>query len=151
MTYEKVCDNIDNIIDVCDNDLNNSYQLLNIIKNYIKTADIFVGDITPDYIINNTILLPNPNAMNELGYALRYFENSNIILLLNKKICDKIPSMLSGFELLYYNSDYTYYYFDIVDKIKSKGNNYKSNEGCKTFDYSLLQKFITSLHECVII
>jgi len=83
--------------------------------------------------------------MIELGYALRYFENSNIILLLNKKICDKIPSMLSGFELLYYNSDDTDYYLDIVDKIKSNVNNYKSNEGWKTFDYSLSQQFITAL------
>ena len=61
--------------------------------------------------------------MFELGYALRYFENSNIILLLNKKICDKISSMLSGLELLYYNSDDTDYYLDI------NVNNYKSNEG----------------------
>ena len=45
--------------------------------------------------------------MIELGYALQYFENSNIILLLNEKISKIIPSMLSGFELLYYNSDET--------------------------------------------
>lgn len=79
--YEKVCDNVDNIINVCNNDPNNSHQLLNKIKNHIKTADI-----TPDYIINDTILLPNPNTIIELGYALHYFENSNIILLLNEKI-----------------------------------------------------------------
>ncbi len=45
--------------------------------------------------------------MIKLGYALQYFENSNIILLLNEKISKNIPSMLSGFELLYYNSDET--------------------------------------------
>jgi hypothetical protein len=145
ITYEKVCDNVDNIIDVCNSDPNNSHQLLNKIKNHIKTADIFVCDITPDYIINDTISLPNPNAMIELGYALRYFENSNIILLLNEKISKIKPSMLSGFEITNYNSDDTDYYLNIVDKIKSNVNNYKSNDGWKTFDYSLSQKFITSL------
>ena len=85
LTYNKVCDNVDNIIDVCNSDPNNSHQLLNKIKNHIKTADIFVCDITPDCMINDIISFPNPNAMIELGYALRYFENSNIILLLNEK------------------------------------------------------------------
>ena len=109
MTYEKVCEKIDekidNIIDVCNNDPNNFYQLLNKIK--------------------------NPNAMIELGYTLRYFENSNIILLLNEKISKIKPSMLSGFEITNYNSDDTDdtddtdYYLNIVDKIKSNVNNYK--------------------------
>ena len=45
--------------------------------------------------------------MIELGSALQYFENSNIILLLIEKISKNIPSMLLGFELLYYNSDET--------------------------------------------
>ena len=109
MTYDKVCEKIDNIIDVDDNDINNSHQLLNKIKNHIKSADIFVCDITPDWILNDNTSLPNPNAMIELGFALQYFENSNIILLLelNKKISKIIPSMLSGFELLYYNTDET--------------------------------------------
>ena len=83
--------------------------------------------------------------MIELGYALQYFENSNIILLLNEKISKIIPSMLSGFELLYYNSDDTDYYLNIVEKIESNVNNYKSNDGWKTFNYSLSQKFIISL------
>ena len=151
ITYEKVCDNVDNIIDVCNSDPNNSHQLLNKIKNHIKTADIFVCDITPDYIINDIISLPNPNAMIELGYALRYFENSNIILLLNEKISKIKPSMLSGFEITNYNSDDTDYYLNIVDKIKSNVNNYKSNDGWKTFDYSLSQRFITSLQVSLIL
>lgn len=146
MTYEKVCEKLDDIIiDVCNNDSNNSHQLLNKIKNHIKTADIFVCDITPDYILNYNVSLPNPNAMIELGYALRYFENSNIILLLNEKICNKIPSMLSGFEITNYNSDNNEYHLDIIEKIKSNINNYKSNDGWNTFEYSLSQKFITSL------
>jgi hypothetical protein len=145
MTYDKVCEILDNIIDVDDNDINNSHQLLNKIKNHIKSADIFVCDITPDYILNDNVSLPNPNTMIELGYALQYFENSNIILLLNEKISKNIPSMLSGFELLYYNSDNIDYYLNIVEKIESNVNNYKSNDDWKTFNYSLSQKFITSL------
>ena len=61
ITYDKVCEKLDNIIDVCNNDSNNSHQLLDKIKNHIKSADIFVCDITPDFILNNindTILLP---------------------------------------------------------------------------------------------
>jgi hypothetical protein len=147
MTYYKVCENLDNIIDVDNNDLNNSHQLLDKIKNHIKSADIFVCDITPDYILNDNVSLPNPNAMIELGYALQYFENSNIILLLNEKISKNIPSMISGFEITYYNTDVTNYYLDIVEKIKSNINNYyvESNEGWKTFNYQLSQNFITTL------
>jgi len=103
-------------------------------------------DITPDYILNDNTTLPNPNAMIELGYALQYFEHSNIILLLNKKISKNIvPSLLLGFDLLYYDTDETEYYLDIVEKIKSNVNNYKSDDGWKTFNYQLSKKFITSL------
>ena len=152
MTYDKVCEKLDNIIiDVCNNDINNSHQLLDKIKNHIKSADIFVCDITPDYILNDNTSLPNPNAMIELGFALQYFEKSNIILLLNEKISKIIPSMLSGFDLLYYNTDVTDYYLDIVGKLKINVNNYsiESNDGWKTFNYSLSQKFIISLQGIV--
>jgi len=147
MTYDKVCKKLDNIIiDVCNNDKNNSHQLLNKIKNHIKSADIFVCDITPDWILNDNVSLPNPNVMIELGFALQYFEKSNIILLLNEKISKIIPSLLSGFDLFYYNSDDTDYYLNIVEKIESNNNNnYKSNDGWKTFNYQLSDKFITSL------
>jgi len=40
-----------------------------------------VCDITPDHIIDNEVILPNPNVMIELGYALQYFETNNIIIL----------------------------------------------------------------------
>ena len=54
--------------------------------------------------------------MIELGFTLHYFENSNIILSvqLNKKTNDKIPLILSGFDLLYYNTNETKYYLDIL-------------------------------------
>lgn len=146
LTYDKVCDNLDNIIDVDNNDLNNSHQLLTKIKNHIKTADIFVCDMTPDSFVPNTDTpLPNPNVMLELGYALEYFESNNIILLLNESITKNIPSMLSGFEILYYNSTNEEYYLDIVEKIKSNVNNYKLKEGWTNFKYQLSDKFLNSL------
>jgi len=77
--------------------------------------------------------------MIELEYALRYFENSNIILLLNEKISKIKASMLSEFEITNYNSDDTDYYLNIVDKIKSNINNYKSNDGWKI--YNILTRY----------
>ena len=92
-TYLKISEKLkDTIIDVSINP-NNYSRLLDKITYNIKKADIFVCDLTPDTI---EYLYPNPNVMLELGYALRYFENSNIILLLNEKISKIKPSMLSG-------------------------------------------------------
>jgi hypothetical protein len=63
--------------------------------------------------------------MLELGYALDTFGNYNIILLCNDKISKKVPSMLGGFEITYYNSDDGYDYFmNIVDKILNNLINY---------------------------
>lgn len=146
ITYNVVCEELDDlIIDVSNNDSENSHQLLNKIKNHIKSADIFIADITPDYEINDNIPLPNPNVMMELGYALQYFEQSNIILLLNKKISNKIPSMLSGFEILHYDSNDKDYHLDIIEKIVRNVNNYESKEGWITFNYSLSQNFMNKI------
>lgn len=59
ITYDKVYNNLYNIIDVDNNDINNSHQLLNKIKNHIKSADIFICDITLYYILNDNVSLPN--------------------------------------------------------------------------------------------
>jgi hypothetical protein len=146
MTYEKVCEKLDIIIDVDNNDINNSHQLLDKIKNHIKSSNLFVCDITPDNFVPNTeISLPNPNTMIELGYALQYFETNNIILLLNDKISKNKPSMLSGFEITFYNSDSPDYYLDIIEKIESNMNNLYNKIGWSNFIYSLSDKFIISL------
>ena len=125
-TYNKICEKIDDIIiDVDNNDPLNSHQLLDKIKNHIDTSIIFVADITPDYILYD-IPLSNPNVMLELGYALDTFGNYNIILLCNDKISKKVPSMLGGFEITYYNSDDgDDYFMNIVDKILNNLINYK--------------------------
>jgi hypothetical protein len=146
ITYDKICEEFkDIIIDVDNNDLNNSHQLLTKIKNHIKKADIFVCDITPDAFVPNTETpLPNPNVMLELGYALEHFESNNIILLLNENISKDVPSMLSGFEITYYNSKDDEYYLNIVEKIKSSIKNLY-DKGWTNFKYQLTDKFITSL------
>lgn len=147
-TYDKVCEKLNNIIIDVDNNTNNDNNLLDKIKNHINEADIFVCDITPDYILNENISLPNPNVMLELGYALDKFNKNNIIIILNEKITKIIPSMIHGFEILYYNSESTEYEMYIVDKINEFINNiYNPNEkiGWKTIDYKLSDKFITSI------
>lgn len=147
-TYDKVCNMInDIIIDVDKNDKLNSNDLLTKIKNHIEEALIFVADITPDNILAD-IPLPNPNVMLELGYALDTFDNSNIILLCNEKISKKVPSMLAGFNILYYNSNNNEYFLDIVDKINENLEKYKNIEDTKgwdTYSYKLSNNFISKL------
>ena len=55
--------------------------------------------------------------MLELGYALDKFNKNNIIIILNKRITKIIPSIINNFEILYYNTELTYYEPVIVDKI----------------------------------
>ena len=54
--------------------------------------------------------------MLELGYTLDKF-NKNIILISNAKITQIIPSIINGFEILYYNTELIDYESFIVDKI----------------------------------
>jgi hypothetical protein len=154
-TYEKICDKIgDIIIDVDFNDKDNSNQLLDKIKRHIDSADIFVCDVTPDYLIqDNKIPLPNPNAMVELGYALSKFEGGNIILLLDKKITKEVPSMLKGFNITYYDSSGENYHTDIVEKINENIKNLteynKTEKGWIAFDYKLSDKFTILLQKII--
>ena len=153
-TYDKICEKLGEIIiDVDFNDKDNSHQLLDKIKGHIDSADIFVCDVTPDYELNEKIPLPNPNVMLELGYALRLFEGSNIILLLDEKITKEVPSMLKGFNIIYYDSSEDDYYLDIVGKIKEnikKLTQYnKTEKGWVTFDYVLSEKFMASLRQVI--
>ncbi|KQZ91796.1 hypothetical protein G6M12_24300 [Agrobacterium tumefaciens] len=50
----------------------------------IREAAVFVADVTP---VGKTVggkLLPNPNVMIELGYALRVLEHERIVLVMNR-------------------------------------------------------------------
>lgn len=103
-TYNLINQKI-NVIDVCINDNQNSNYILDKIKNHIFCADIFICDITPDYEYKNNMIVINPNVMLELGYALNYFDNNNLIFICNsnntsdidsndhKLMKDKIPSL----------------------------------------------------------
>lgn len=163
-TYYKVCEKLnDIIIDVDNNDMLNSNNLLDKIKNHINKALVFVADITPDNDITNEIPLSNPNVMLELGYALSLdtFDNSNIILLCNENISKKVPSMLGGFNILYYNTnDNKEYFLDIVDKINENLEKYNNitdkmndnlgkheniEDNWETFSYKLSDNFISKL------
>lgn len=150
-TYDKICEQMDDIIiDVDNNDILNSNQLLDKIKNHIDTAIIFIADVTPDYILNN-IPLSNPNVMLELGYALDIFGDSNIILLCNEKFSKNIPSLLAGFEITFYNSDDDEYYMNIIEKINNNLDNYmlnykdENNTGWTSYNYLLSDNFLSTL------
>lgn len=144
-TYLKVSKELSNlIIDVDNNDKQNSSQLLNKITNHIDSASVFICDITPD-TTNESFEYPSPNVMLELGYALKHFSDSNIILLLNTDVSNKVPSMLQGFYILEYNKlddNDDDYYLDIVNKIEETINNIGTNKDWITFDYQLNDKFI---------
>ncbi len=173
------------IIDVDNNDIDNNVFLIEKIKYHIDNSHIFVCDITPDYVIdeikkvinemnlvhnnipNNEIenyydkkySSINSNVMLELGYALSSFNNSNILLVQNEKTIKKIPSLLNGFTILYYNSENIDYHLDIIDKISEFKNNYfnlldenyKNDDDVtdkfKIYRYHLSVKFKTQINE----
>jgi hypothetical protein len=142
-TYIKISEKLkDTIIDV-DLNPNNYSRLLDKITYHIKKADIFVCDLTPD---TNEYFYPNPNVMLELGYALEKFENNNIIYILNENYKISLPSMIEGVNLIKYTVDSSDdYYSEIIDCIESSIKNLYNKNEWNTFEYSLSQKFITSL------
>jgi len=142
-TYLKISEKIKyTIIDVSINP-NNYSRVLDKITYHIKKADIFVCDLTPD---THEYLYPNPNVMLELGYALEKFENNNIIYILNENYKITLPSMIEGINLIKYTyEDNDDYYSEIIDCIESNIKNLYNKNEWNTFEYSLSQKFITSL------
>lgn len=163
--YNKINEKLnEEIIDV--DKSNNNNQLFNKISNYIDDCNIFVCDITPDYIFNsndqklwypsetnNTIPISDlkyfisPNVMLELGYYFKINKNNNLILLcdINKtnKISDLIPSMLQGFFIHYYNSSDDEYYKSIIESINEINDNY--NKEWLIFDYKLSENSEVSI------
>ena len=89
-TYDLVSNNA-NIIDVCFNDNKNSNYILDKIKNHIIDADIFICDITPDYDYDGRTFI-NSNVMLELGFAMNYFDNNNLIFICNSNYQSDIDS-----------------------------------------------------------
>ncbi|NSY41935.1 hypothetical protein [Agrobacterium tumefaciens] len=66
-------------------DVGGSPPIADTILRKIREAGVFIADVTPvGTSKNGQKLLPNPNVMIELGYALRVLEHERIVLLMNR-------------------------------------------------------------------
>ena len=81
-----------------------SPEIINAILNKIDNSLIFIADITP-IIRKENDLIPNPNVMFELGYAISSLWQSRVILLLNKKYgeCENLPFDIQHKRITIYN------------------------------------------------
>ena len=103
------------------------------IVNDVKTAELFICDITPDYNDNNMSFIDS-NTMIQLGIALQLFKNNNILLLLDESITKNVPNILKKCNIYYYNSTLNNYHLEIIDKIKINNMNYNLSINDKYFD-----------------
>jgi len=90
-------------IKIIDTDYKNIYNnniLFENIKRNIDNAQIFICDLTPDYVdinhenLNNNKIYHNANVMLEIGYASKI--NIPIIYIINTSQRDYLPSLLKG-------------------------------------------------------
>lgn len=66
-------------------DVGGSPPIADTILRKIREAGVLIADVTPvGTSKNGQKLLPNPNVMIELGYALRVLEHERIVLLMNR-------------------------------------------------------------------
>jgi len=108
--FNKLSDyfNKDNEI-ITDVDNNKDKLLLTNIIKHIESSDIFICDITSD---NKSIY--NPNVMFELGNAYNFFNEDNILILLNTTFSKDRPSLLEGIKYEEYQNEG---YFEIIKNI----------------------------------
>ncbi len=122
----------------------------------IKECDLFVCDLTPDYILNEewgedtkNVPLTNPNVMFEVGYALsmQHLNQSNIIFLLNTKITKKRPSLVEGYHYFGCDSDDKNYHKNIINFIEKlcDVNPFMNSDGWCSQKYTLTDKFLASM------
>ena len=147
--FDKLFDffNKDNEI-ITDVDNNKDKLLLpNIIK-HIESSDILICDITPDNIDSDKNPIYNPNVMFELGNAYNYFNEDNILILLNTTFSKDRPSLLEGIKYEEYQNEG---YDDIIkEKIEKMIENNKSYHKWKTIIYSLpdlILKYIKNIFD----
>jgi hypothetical protein len=147
--FEKMCEyfNKDNEI-ITDVDNNKDKLLLpNIIK-HIESSDIFICDITSDNIDSNNKPTYNSNVIFELGNAYNYFNEENILILLNTTFSKNRPSLLEGIKYEEYQNEG---YDDIIkEKIEKMIENNKSYHKWKTIIYSLpdlILKYIKNIFD----
>lgn len=124
MFYDKVCQKMcEENIHICDPENNViDSNLLEKICSQIDSSMVFVCDITPMYVINDTIPLMNSNSSIELGYAIEKKNKKNILLLIDNKYKNNIPSLLKEFHYHVYENDNDEYVNTIVEQIKSMLN-----------------------------
>jgi hypothetical protein len=135
--FEKMFEyfNKDNEI-ITDVDNNKDKLLLpNIIK-HIESSDIFICDITPDNIDSDKNPIYNPNVMFELGNAYNYFNEENILILLNTTFSKNRPSLLEGIKYEDYENNEESFEM-IKEKIEKIINNNKSYYKWTIIRYSL--------------
>ena len=150
MTYDKVCETIEGkenkygftVIDV---DNGNNNMIFDKMKQHIQNCDLFVCDITPDIVMENDTVLPNPNVMLELGYAqsLDKFFETNILFMINNKISKKVPSLLAGITYCEYSSDDIDYHKGIIEQIQQRLRNINQEYSCwMSIIYKLNHRFL---------
>jgi len=126
---------------------NNKDKLLlpNIIK-HIESSDIFICDITPDNIDSEKNPIFNPNVMFELGNAYNYFNEDNILFLLNTTFSKDRPSLLEGIKYEEYQNNDEAYYEMIKERIEKMIEN--NNSKWKNIIYLLpdvILKYINNI------
>jgi len=116
--YEEIAEYFDTnalnikILDVDTFPSNNSSFLGNLVDNLLW-ADIFVCDVTPDFIPAEHIgkeemeITPciNANVMYELGYFEHLKDHRDVIMILNQDVCECVPSMLRGHYITRYQGN----------------------------------------------
>lgn len=73
------------------------------------SADIFIYNITLDSTDDEN-----------LNVILKKYQNENIIILLDISITYNIPSFISNYEIVYYNTEDENFFIPIINKIKEK-------------------------------
>jgi len=148
-TFEKICDSVDkNKAEIIDVEENNNSILLDKIKESIDNCELFVCDITPDYIDNNGNAFVNANVMLEFGYAINKMDKNNILILLDTNITKKRPSLIEAYhyvEYTYDNNDNNYHKHildEIYKRLENEENKYTNSNGWKNFDYELSDRFL---------
>jgi hypothetical protein len=151
--YNCVCDLFHNNenIKIIDTDEKNNLQnnnLLENIKQHIDTSQIFICDLTPDYIdLDNNKFYHNANVMLEIGYATKI--KIPIIYVINRTQREYRPSLLKGiqYDVEYENDEETTYMIhDKIIEYKDKLNKYLDFE---SIDYILPTNVIGQINNII--
>jgi hypothetical protein len=116
--FNKLCNyfNKNNEI-ITDVDNNKDKLLLNNIIKHIESSDIFICDISIENKDGNDRYTFNPNVMYELGFAYNYFNEDNMLILLNTTVSNNRPSLLEGIKYEEYKNE-DMYFETIKERIK---------------------------------